>query len=83
MCNAMTTRPHVVPTAWPQLHSTATQYGVGIRPPHPRPSGGTRVDSRFFAYSARPVSYPQIRRTIFRRERLRTRKDASGAVRTP
>ena len=33
MCNAMSTRPHVVQTAQPQLHSTATQYGAASAHP--------------------------------------------------
>jgi hypothetical protein len=44
--------------------------------------GGNELDPRLSVLSA-AISYPQIRRTSFGRERLRSRKDAHGAVRTP
>ena len=81
MSNAMTTRPHVVLTAQPQLHSTATHTGRTTVHPALGPVAAPG-SIRASVLTPRRISYPQIRRTIFGRERLRTRKDAPGAVRT-
>ena len=79
----MTNRPHFHRTANPELHWT----GDAIQDGQPStPTIGPIVgnsSTRSSVLTPRRVSHPQIQRTIFCRERLRTRKDAPGAVRTP
>ena len=77
----MTTRPHAVLTAHPELHPAVAHGGADIRPLH-LTQCGTRLDWRSAPARGR-VSYPQIRPMIFSCERLRTRQDTPGAVRTP